>query len=145
MISYAAAFIQSELPLWRLKKKAKLNAKDSGDAFDHFQTQDTEQLIHAGPLPYWISQLQTNPANHELALMGIELASIIPAMSSDVECLFSSAKFLISDRRANLGDEVVEASECLKSWASAGLVFDISSTANQILSDLLQQHTSLTR
>jgi len=36
--------------------------------------------------------------------------------------LFSSAKILISDRRNRLGDDLIAAVECLKSWESAGLV-----------------------
>jgi hypothetical protein len=47
--------------------------------------------------------------------MGVELMSI-PAMSDEPERLFSSAKLLISDLRNRLGDDIIEASECLKSW-----------------------------
>ena len=41
----------------------------------------------------------------------------IPAMSSECERVFSSTKQLISDRRARLGDDIMEASECLKAWS----------------------------
>ena len=37
-------------------------------------------------------------------------------MSSEVERMFSSSKILISDRRNKLGDSVIQAVECLKSW-----------------------------
>ncbi|KAF8533222.1 hypothetical protein BDD12DRAFT_762251, partial [Trichophaea hybrida] len=36
--------------------------------------------------------------------------------------VFSSSKILISDRRNILGDSVIQAVECLKSWEKAGLV-----------------------
>jgi hypothetical protein len=43
-------------------------------------------------------------------------------MSSEVERVFSSSKILISDRRNRLGDTVIQAVECLKSWEKAGLI-----------------------
>ena len=54
--------------------------------------------------------------------MGVELMSI-PAMSDEPERLFSSAKLLISDLRNRLGDDIIEAAECLKSWVKQGLIF----------------------
>ena len=33
-----------------------------------------------------------------------------------------SGKNLITDRRARLGDDVIEAIECMKSWRKAGLI-----------------------
>ena len=74
--------------------------------------------------------------------MALEIHSI-PAMSSEVERLFSrygnwnylikllnilieiqfvnSGKTLITDCRNRLGDDVIKAIECLKSWRKAGL------------------------
>jgi len=43
-------------------------------------------------------------------------------MSSKVERVFSSSKLLISDCRNCLGDAVISAVECLKSWERAGLI-----------------------
>jgi len=54
--------------------------------------------------------------------MSVELMSI-PAMSDEPERLFSSAKLLISDLRNRLGDDIIEAAECLKSWVKQGLIF----------------------
>jgi len=54
--------------------------------------------------------------------MGVELMSI-SAMSDEPERLFSSAKLLISDLQNLLGDDIIEAAECLKSWAKQGLIF----------------------
>jgi len=45
----------------------------------------------------------------------------IPAMFAEVERVFSSSRILISDRRNRLGDSVIAAVECLKSWERAGL------------------------
>jgi len=46
----------------------------------------------------------------------------IPAMSAEAERVFSSSKLLISDRRNHLGDDVICAVECMKSWEKAGIV-----------------------
>ncbi|RPA82953.1 hypothetical protein BJ508DRAFT_185368, partial [Ascobolus immersus RN42] len=45
----------------------------------------------------------------------------IPAMSASPERLFSSTKHTLSDQRSRLGDEVLRAVECLKSWSRAQL------------------------
>ena len=37
-----------------------------------------------------------------------------------------SGKNLITDRRGRLGDEVIEAIECMKSWRKAGLISEKS-------------------
>jgi hypothetical protein len=47
--------------------------------------------------------------------MAIDILSI-PAMSAELERLFSSAKITITDRRNRLGVETIEALKCLKSW-----------------------------
>jgi hypothetical protein len=47
--------------------------------------------------------------------MDIELLSI-PAMSAEPERLFSGAKLTITDQRACLQLQTIEATECLKSW-----------------------------
>ncbi|RPA80276.1 hypothetical protein BJ508DRAFT_201316, partial [Ascobolus immersus RN42] len=46
----------------------------------------------------------------------------IPAMSASAERLFSSTKHTLSDQRSRLGDEVLRAVECLKSWSRAQLI-----------------------
>jgi hypothetical protein len=45
----------------------------------------------------------------------------IPATSIECERIFSSAKKLITPERSCLGDDVIEASECLKAWGIVGL------------------------
>jgi len=47
--------------------------------------------------------------------MALDILSI-PAMAAEPERLFSGARITITDRRARLGIEAIEAIECLKSW-----------------------------
>jgi len=44
-------------------------------------------------------------------------------MSDKAERVFRSAKLRISNVRNCLGDDIIEASECLKSWIEQGLFF----------------------
>jgi hypothetical protein len=44
-------------------------------------------------------------------------------MSDEPERVFGSAKLLISNVRNCLGDDIIEASECLKSWIQQSLIF----------------------
>jgi hypothetical protein len=46
----------------------------------------------------------------------------IPAMSDEPERIFHSAELLISDLRKCLADDVIQASECLKSWIQQDLI-----------------------
>ena len=52
--------------------------------------------------------------------MAIDIYSI-PAMSPELERLFSGAKHTISDQRMRLKIETIELLECLKSWFSIEL------------------------
>jgi hypothetical protein len=47
--------------------------------------------------------------------MALDMLSI-PAISAEPKRVFSGVKVTITDRRASLGIELVEALECLKSW-----------------------------
>ena len=58
--------------------------------------------------------------------MAIDILTI-PAMSSEPERLFSGAKITITDRRNRLGEDSIEAIECLKKWFGIK-EFDLNST-----------------
>ena len=68
------------------------------------------------PLQYWIQQESMHP---QLSRFAFDMLSI-PAMSTECERVFSSAKLLISDTRNRLGDDIIEVSECMKSWLNQG-------------------------
>ena len=67
--------------------------------------QKLDNLLH-----YWQFQEANYP---DLAKMVYDMHSI-PAMSAECERVFSSTKLLITDRRALMRDDIMEASECLK-------------------------------
>lgn len=55
-----------------------------------------------------------------LAIMAYDLFAM-PAMSSECERAFSSAKRLIAEQRYNLKSDVIEADQCIKSWLKNGI------------------------
>jgi len=129
----------SNIPNWKSKKRQR-QAADTLDQFERFQERDTEDEIPGGALQYWINRLD-DPRQSLLAQMGIELMSI-PAMSDEPERVFSSAKLLISDQRNCLGDDIIQASECLKSWIQQGLVLGATKSDMVRMEQMLQDLAS---
>ena len=62
----------------------------------------------------------SNSGLSQLAQMAYDILSI-PAMSSETERVFSGAKLTISPTRNRLGDDIIEATECLNHWYKAGI------------------------
>jgi hypothetical protein len=69
---------------------------------------------------YWKFKRNSYP---RLASMALEILNI-PAMSAEVERVFTSAKQTITDRRAHLKFDIIEACECLNHWEAAGIIRD---------------------
>jgi hypothetical protein len=55
-----------------------------------------------------------------LAIMAYDLFAM-PAMSSECERAFSSAKKLINEQRYSLKTNIIEADQCIKSWLKNGI------------------------
>jgi hypothetical protein len=88
-------------------------------AADHFPVQEE---IQQGSKPksidlcaFWARYEAQYPS---LARMAFDILSI-PAMSAECERVFSSAKLLLTDRRARMKEDIIEASECLRAWFQA--------------------------
>lgn len=152
---------------WEIRKRARL-AIDTTDELERFQKRD-EEIGIAGGLEYWVKKREMGgiPGQGlDLINMGIAIHSI-PGMSAEPECVFSrygssyhspalnlktnlnkkhhcSSKLLLSDRRNRLGDDVIEACECMKAWQKDG--FLLSQDVNnmeRMLADLEQRAMSL--
>jgi hypothetical protein len=74
--------------------------------------------IECSPLSWWLqSQQQQNwPC---LANMAVDILSI-PAMSDEPERIFSGGRRTVSWERMRLGEQTIQAAECLKSWVREG-------------------------
>ena len=96
---------------WRATKQGSTLGKDE---YQHYIQSPTITTSNIDPRSWWRepTQRRTYP---NLSVMALDILSI-PAMSAEPERLFSSAKITISDRRASLGIQSIEAIECLKSW-----------------------------
>jgi hypothetical protein len=105
---------------WQRKRRARQQA-DYRDALEIFQEQPPlEPAAVTDVIGYW-ARKRCDPQWKDLAHMALEFLSI-PAMSAEPERVFSGAKITISDRRCQLGDDAVNALECLKSWHRDGLI-----------------------
>lgn len=70
----------------------------------------------------------------------------IPAMSASAERLFSSTNLTVSDLRCRLGDDVIRAIECLKSWTQSELVdYELLGNLNSILESLHRENEYVER
>jgi len=100
---------ESALTSWKQKRRPRQS--HNRDELDEFTTSDTiDSLLN--PRICWIQHRNDYPRLATLAL-GI-LA--IPAMSAEVDRVFSSTGLLITDRRNRLKEDTIQAVECLKSW-----------------------------
>ena len=81
---------------------------------EEFQSNSRPKLVDL--CAFWARYEAQYPS---LARMAFDVLSI-PAMSSECERVFSSAKILIDDRRARMKEDIIEASECLRAWLQAG-------------------------
>ena len=107
-----------------LMKFQKLNhlltfkvVSSSQDELEEFLSLRTVDSIH-DPRMWWLQHRTDYPA---LSHMALDILAV-PAMSAEVERVFSSASLTITDRRNRLGGEVVEAIECQKSWLQSGII-----------------------
>lgn len=62
--------------------------------------------------------------------MALDLFSI-PAMSSEPERIFSLAGLMVIDRRNRLNSDVIQASQCIRSWEQHGIGAAAVATAEE--------------
>ena len=96
---------------------AYLNADEQlKDEFDTYLEGSTVPLsANANIYAWW-----ANSGFTQLAAMAFDILSI-PAMSAEAERVFSGTKLTISSSRNRLGDDIIEATECLNHWYKHGL------------------------
>ena len=107
------------LTAWQRKRRA-VQSVEIGDALIRFQESGIEDVGEIDVIAYWLCKRKDSRWK-DLARMALEMLSI-PAMSTEPERVFSGAKITISDRRSRLGDGIIEALECCKSWEREGLI-----------------------
>ena len=87
---------------------------------DRFQQEAPSGNRITDAVSFWVSRL-AEPQWRDLARMALDYLTI-PAMSAEPERVFSGAKITLSDRRCRMGDDALEALECLQSWQRDGLI-----------------------
>ena len=99
----------------RKHKQAKGSLKDE---YQHYCLLTAEIGDWESPLAWWQAHEKVFP---RLAQMARDIFSI-PAMSAEVERLFSSTKLMIPPARNLLQPDGIEAGECVRSWTLGGLI-----------------------
>lgn len=89
------------------------------DELEKYLQADTPINIGNISAQEWWSESSQRAKYPLLSKMAIDILSI-PAMSAEVERVFSGAKTTISEGRWRLGIDTIEALQCLKSWFRAG-------------------------
>ena len=87
------------------------------DGYTVYQTQDLVPEAECAVLAEW----WRDHSSDEVAKMAWDTLAI-PAMSAECERVFSSAARLVTWLRNSLGDDAIEANECLKNWWDQALV-----------------------
>jgi hypothetical protein len=114
-----------QLPIKKMsfvqKQLNKGQMQTSGDLFDSYinaPTSDPTSDTHEGLITWWMNE--KNPWRG-LRQMALDLLSI-PAMSAEVERVFSSAKRLLTSDRNRMNEDSIEETQLLKHWWSNELI-----------------------
>jgi len=99
-----------------------MNATQLVTTVDELKQYLNESLVYGriNIITWWDEQRGRLPM---LTRMAMNTFSIL-AMSFEPERIFSSTKHIISDERASLKANTVEALECVKHWMQAGIYTD---------------------
>ena len=112
---------QLEAPEPKLETKLESLRKkviDDGFVDDELEDYMSSKTVRdvEDPQAWWQSHRKTYP---QLSVMALDIMAI-PAMSAEVERVFSSSKLTITDRRNRLKEDIIEGIECQKSWLKGG-------------------------
>jgi hypothetical protein len=133
-----------------LSYKPSRLTRSQADALELFQQFPVEAFagMQQG---YWIKAMDAgteSPFGCDLPRMGVEL-NAIPGMSAlSSNCTYHAltdwyrGRYTSTGQRSRLADDVIEAIECLKSWAREDLVYGMGSDVRKVeemLRDLEQQ------
>jgi hypothetical protein len=109
-----------QLSRWDRKRRALNQQNENVDMMSRFQQDPPVNEPVTDVVQFWFGK-SMDPRWRDLARMALDYLTV-PAMSAEPERVFSAAKLTLSDRRCRMGDDAVEALECLKSWQRDGLI-----------------------
>jgi hypothetical protein len=99
----------------------------SQDEYQDYTTYFDQIDLGALSALQWWSQDPQRKRWPKLSQMALDILSI-PAMSDEPERVFSGARRTISWERMALGEETIEAIECIKHWKKSGILDKILTT-----------------
>jgi hAT family C-terminal dimerisation region len=105
-------------PMFRLAsfhhlKKKKAARQRTDDAYQRYAGCDPEtESVADDALGYWNARILTQP---DLARFALDMLGV-PMSSAECERIFSSAKLLVTSSHNRLRPDIIETSECLRTW-----------------------------
>jgi hypothetical protein len=108
-----------------------LEVSINGDEFQkyaHHNLTSIDEPKRFNPINWWNERKTSFPSLH---LYAFDTLAIL-ATSAECERVFSSVKKLITPERNRLTEEIIEASECLKSWWDCGLIQQLQDADNEL-------------
>ncbi len=98
------------------------NYDTARDPFDEFINAVPTRIPNDHLLTWW------NASHHDSSLrqQALDLFSI-PAMSSEIERVFSSTKMLLTAQRQRISDTTIEEAELLRHWMQQGIDSEVFS------------------
>jgi hAT family C-terminal dimerisation region len=107
--------LTDEMNAWRYVPKKKTKIMDEYD--EYLSTAPLEAGAVSNLILWWADRSGQWPNLSRLAFDALS----IPAMSAECERCFSDAGRTITDERARMGSESIEACSCLKNWLMKSL------------------------
>lgn len=101
-----------------LQRRARRSRESLKDEYQRYCQLEPEEVEWVSSLAWWKAHEKVFP---RLAQMARDIFSI-PAMSAEVERLFSSTKLMLPPARNVLLPDGIEAGECIRSWTLQGLI-----------------------
>lgn len=120
---------EEDLTRWERKLLAAAQVAAGLDMLQRFQQE--KQVVWVRDVVGWWHERLLDPQWKDLARMALTYLTL-PAMSAEPERVFGAAKQTLSDRRCRVGDDVLEAVECLKRWQRDGIVAPTQPDAMEI-------------
>lgn len=97
---------------------------------DHYLSSEIEHI--SDPLAWWHEHWNAYP---RLSRMALDYLTI-PAMSIDVEQLFSHGRLIVTHTRSRLSTQSIRSLLCLGSWSTLNLVKDEDVLAVSVMQDV---------
>jgi hypothetical protein len=107
---------QSIFQRWSVNRQALITPESAFDVYTNGEPQEGQEWLDNNIFIWW-----RDAPYSSLRQWAFDILSV-PAMSAEIERVFSEAGRLITDDRIRLGNEMIEALTCLGHWSKRGAI-----------------------